>query len=522
MERVRQRRWWLLGIIIVAIGSVWLARTWLFADASCPRLQELLLYLAAGVGIGISLLYALATRGNALVKQVSLLFILAAWILFASSFGGVILGLRSEVQLVFCPPDTCDTVALARNFRETGRLDGAEDVARNCVYKNINPVDTGCVAACGRELALALYDKAGQDLDVVDLSSEWTSVELDHCDLAETRLVEALISARDHGHPDIVRSIEERRRRVSQLCTGPTRTPSPTSIPTATPSPPPTYTPTPTATSTPIISVEIIRAEHTSSRALVDVRVVDRISNDSIHRLNPADFILSSDGQADIPFVLEERDADDPICLIAVVDDSGSIRPGIEQIGAALTKLNERRKPGDELGMVLFAERDQVRIVQLPGGDPLDVDPVLGRGDLTALWDGVLAGLEAATSCTVDSVHLLVLTDGTDNDSVHLEGDNPTKARTVANMAVQQGVDICTVGVSSDQLDEESLQLAQTGCGYYPAANFDVLGSKLIELFGFVRDYYRLTLPPSAIPDERRITLEVLRALEIPVDFPGE
>jgi Mg-chelatase subunit ChlD len=133
------------------------------------------------------------------------------------------------------------------------------------------------------------------------------------------------------------------------------------------------------------------------------------------------------------------------VCLIAVVDNSGSIHPGLEQIRDALEKLNDARKPGDELGLVVFGTHQEVDIWQNPSPDPLDTVGVDASGRMTALWDGVVEGLEAADSCSADNRYLLLLTDGHDTDSQRLGGDSETQAREVARRAREQGVNICTV-----------------------------------------------------------------------------
>lgn len=497
MDRIRSRRGWLLALLLTAIGAVWLGQAYLFVGAACPRLQNSILYAAAGMGIIVALLYALITRNNAPVWQLTSVVGLFGGILLAASAAGAIVGRMPEAQLVYCAPDVCDKAQLARNLRMTGKLDGAEDVARTCLGSmSAGGSESGCEGECGKELALALFDKAGQTLD--SLPEQWSSDKQAQCDTAAVQLEEALTVANQFDDTNLVRSIEERQQRTREKCVAP-----PTLAPTASP--------------TPSVQVEVLRVQKTDERALIDVRIVE---NSQPRRGLPAgDFTLTAAGQS-VGFEFEERQADDPVCLIAVVDNSGSIYSGREQIRAALRKFNDLRKPGDELGLVVFAERNTVKIEQYPATDPLNPDVVRGSGNLTALWDGMLEGLEAAKSCSEDHDKILVaLTDGRDNDSRRLEGDNQTKARLVAGLAAEQGVDVCTVGVQSDQLDPDVLRSAVHGCGYYHADDFDALASVFTDLFGYVRDFYRLSFTPDVIPPDGKVTLGALQAAEVTVDF---
>ena len=203
-----------------------------------------------------------------------------------------------------------------------------------------------------------------------------------------------------------------------------------------------------------------------------------------------------------------------------MVDNSGSIQPGLIQIQQAIRSLNDKRKPGDQLGLVLFAEADRVKTMQTPAPRPLESTVVTGEGDYTALWDGVLEGLSQAKSCTVAGRYLIVLTDGSDNQSRQLTGDNLERARIVAWLAEGQNVGVCTVGVKSKDLEEEPLKLAAHGCGYYNAASFDEVASLFQRIFGFVRDFYRIQLSSDGlIGGQQVIKLRVLDTTEVSVDF---
>ena len=496
MERMRRREWWILLILVAGTITALIGKNALFSEAACPRLVELILYIIAGISTAIALLYALSTRNDSPVAKIASIGILIAGILVITSVAGGILSNNPEAQQVYCPPDICEQAELATNLRENGKLDGAEDVARNC-FESFPEVaeDAVCLKSCGNELALTLFEKAGQILD--SLPDDWNAEKEAICQRARAQLDEAHSVAGRIEFTELARSIEERQLRIQDKCTR--------EVVDATP--------------TPAVDVELVRIQRGPDRSLIDVRILE--GSQSVPLLDAEDFALNAVGRP-IAFDFEFRHADDPVCLIAVVDDSGSIYAGLGQIRAALEKLSDLRKPGDELGLVLFAERDRVRVEQDPGSEPLDPKAVTGVGELTALWDGTLQGLVVAKSCTSSIRYLVVLTDGRDNDSRHLEGDNETKARQIAAMAADQGVEICTIGVRSDQLEPRPLELVAQGCGYYPAANFDVLASLLQDLFGYVRDFYRLNFASSDIPPEGVLTLEVLKVVEQSIEFPEQ
>jgi hypothetical protein len=107
---------------------------------------------------------------------------------------------------------------------------------------------------------------------------------------------------------------------------------------------------------------------------------------------------------------------------------------------------------------------------------------------------------------------LILLTDGRDNDSQELKGDNRARAQEIARRAAEQGVSICTVGVASKDLEEDPLRLAAHGCNYYPAENFDQVANLFQDIFGSIRDFYRLRVEPSVVPPASKCTLQVLGA----------
>ena len=188
------------------------------------------------------------------------------------------------------------------------------------------------------------------------------------------------------------------------------------------------------------LEIEVLRARRGERDVLIDVRVWER--GQILRGLKAGDFTLLVNSRS-APFTFEARRADDPVCLIAVVDNSGSVAPGLSQIREALGKLSAARKPNDELGLVVFGAHDEIFVRQAPTPAPLNTQGVNASGDYTALWDGVLEGLETAQGCSAANRYLVVLTDGHDNDSRRLGGDSMTQAREIARRAATQDVNIC-------------------------------------------------------------------------------
>jgi hypothetical protein len=234
------------------------------------------------------------------------------------------------------------------------------------------------------------------------------------------------------------------------------------------------------------------------------------------------EFALFVDGES-TSFTFQEHPPGDPVCLIAVVDNSESIEPGLEQIRRALRKLNNLRKPADELGFVLFDAHNRITVYQMPIPSLLDPNKVDASGELTALWDGILEGLEVAGRCTSEDRYLIVLTDGDDNDSRRIPGEGLCKvsdslfqAEEVARRARNQGVNICTIGVYSESLKPEPLRSAAYGCAYYEAKDWEDIIALFERIIGDVRGFYRLQ---AEVPPGARVALRVW-GKEVEIDCP--
>lgn len=451
-------------------------------NAQCPYLQDAVLYVVAGVLTLGALLWAALTKNDAPVAILGSILGLVIGILLIATVAGGFLSTVPYLQTLFCPARICEQARFVQSLRGAGKFAAAEEAARDCLaMKPSTQTEKDCQRQCALELVRILYERSDpRSLPAWERGREQTCREFSSC------LDEALELSGQYGENDLAQMIQERQMRLAEACA----------------------TPTPYVTPTPVIRVEVIRTRYNEREAFVDVRVFR--GEQTVQNLKAEDFrLFSSSGP--LHFQFEARSSDDPVCLIAVVDNSGSVKPGLEQIREALRKLNDARKPVDELGMVVFARHDEISVWE-PLAAPLQADKVDATGELTALWDATLVGLETAESCRYSNRYLVLLTDGRDNDSRRLKGDNLTRAREIAAQASRQGISICTVGVASKELEEEPLRLVATGCGYYPAEDFDQVASLFYKLFGYMRDFYRLQVEPGAVSPGSKITLQVLGA----------
>lgn len=512
-SELKHRTGWFIFLVLSGVGAYIAGTAWLFSNATCPRLQHAVLLLVAAVLVVAGLLFALKAS-NAPVVQLGSVIGLFLLILLVATVVGAVASASPQVRGVFCPGSACRQLEEVKELRRERKIRGAEDIARECLKKRIADQhlirvksqklqkwadtsleqESNCQKQCAKELALVLYERS-------DPASNSESCQEKIAHLQEA----AALGKEWELDQEVTLLINERLQRVANAC----GTPLPTSTPT--PSPTPTATPTPPSN----VTIEVLRHNVRDSSAIIDVRVYRE--GQMVRGLTPKDFEVMVNRKK-VPFTLSERKADDPVCLIAVVDNSGSILPGLAQIKSALEKLNEARKPMDELGLIVFGAHDNIHVYQTPSRIPLDVSVVDGSGKQTALWDALLKGIEESRHCTAANRYIVVLTDGRDNDSRRMKGDSLMNARALAELAARRHVNVCTVGVKSKQLDPEPLKLAAYGCGYYTAQNFDELGSLFTSLFGYVRDFYRISLKDMHLSSSQYITVQVLKSAEVNVN----
>ena len=487
--RFRRRKGWITFLFIALVLS-WVGGYKLYATSVCPRLSWVVMFGIGVVSLLIAVLYALIARDDSPIKQFMSALVLMAVVVGGTALIGGYLSKQESLRLSYCPAPLCQEAALAASLREKGQSQSAVDVASACLDKGAS-VSSECLAKCAHEKALGLFAEAGHRMQ--GLPKTWSEGKREQCLEIGALLKESGAIAKKYHFSEVQELVRERGARLKDMC-----------VP-----PPPTLTPTPTATPTPtptpVVQVEVLRARRSDKKAWIDFRVF--LNGEMENTLNKQSVgVFVKDKPVD--FEMEFRKEDDPVCVIAVVDNSGSIYKGLSSIRLAIRKLNDMRKPSDELGMVVFSSHDQIRVVP-PHKGKLDPLQVTGSGELTALWDAVLKGVETSQKCSVPHRYIIVLTDGADNDSKHFKGDNVMKAKAVAQMAADKDISICTVGVQSSQgLEELPLKVAAYGCDYYPGKDFDEVANVFQKIFGYVRNFYRISFDPKDLKGPL-VTLEV-------------
>ncbi len=234
----------------------------------------------------------------------------------------------------------------------------------------------------------------------------------------------------------------------------------------------------------------------------------------SIRRGNPTQDLRVKD--------LKWRSKNQPICVIAVVDDSGSIkngpsnRDGLQDIRDAIARLNISRATVTnlELGMVVFNEN----IISIsPSKSDLDPNRVTATGSYTHLWAGIQAGLDLAKDCQAGPLdrYLFVVTDGKNEwDPSNPENPNTRSTlKTVIDHAKEDQASICTVGIKSDKLDGTAVQAlkdAAVGCKYKLAETTDEVGTLLDQYLTNRINSYRLFTTKNFCPLELKVRNEPL------------
>ena len=237
-----------------------------------------------------------------------------------------------------------------------------------------------------------------------------------------------------------------------------------------------------------------------------------------IEDLQPGDVLLRSGNPVQTLDVidLKWRSENQPICIIAVVDDSASIKNGLQDIRAAISRLNKSRGAvvNLELGMVIFNESI---VSTSPAKADLDPNRITAKGQYTHLWDGMQAGLDLATECLADPLdrYLFVVTDGrNERDPNNPENPNTRNTlTTVIESATVNNTSICTVGIKSPKLDSQAvkdLKDAAVGCTYRLAETPDKVGSLLDQYLTNRINSYRIITTPNFCPLELAVAAEIL------------
>jgi Ca-activated chloride channel homolog len=167
-----------------------------------------------------------------------------------------------------------------------------------------------------------------------------------------------------------------------------------------------------------------------------------RIASD----LREQDFEVYEDGVRQSIRLFQHEDI--PVTVGLVVDHSGSMRPKLTQVIAAVRTFVQSSSPDDQMFVVNFNENvtlglpDAIRLTNRPDelARAISSTPATGK---TALYDAVAAARDRLQAGSRDKKVLIVISDGGDNASSHTLAD-------VLKMGERSAALVYTIGIFDD------------------------------------------------------------------------
>ena len=438
----------------------------LFFKTDAPSIYKIILYVLAGLSSLVMVYVTHRSRGNTLLTGVVRAAIIAAVSLGLAFLGGTVLSSK-----IIPPGSVADILKQADSLMDAGEYSGAASVCEKCITLAQEPLE---VKACNELAANANYELAEQQAKRGD------------CIAANSYLDAGAAAAKQVGNKDLVAKFTERKEKYAVSCVV---VPTPTPLPDH-------YT------------AEVLNQSIYNGRARIDFRILN--NSDYVKEFGQDNFSLSTASTSKIDFSFSNRTSDDPVCVVAAFDNSGSIRPGLEGMKRAAQTLNSLRKPEDELGLVIFGDDATTSIVQQPGKMGIDVRLIDGSGGNTALWKGINLAFDAAEKCDSDNRYIIVITDGKNTEPFE-ETHDAAAAALMREHAQRENIQICPIGIRTDDLDENSLYAVAEGCDFYIAENSDIVSEKLTEIFGYVRDFYRIEFSSMLLDSDQTVSLNILK-----------
>lgn len=231
-------------------------------------------------------------------------------------------------------------------------------------------------------------------------------------------------------------------------------------------------------------------------RVVLHVTVEDRHGG-FVTGLDRGDFHVYEDGVAQPVEHFHHEDL--PVTVGLVVDSSTSMRPKDTDVEAAAVAFAHSSNPDDEMFVILFNEDVMVGLPPtiLFTSSTVALESAMGRftaRGLTALYDGIDAGLDYLSRGSRDKKVLIVVSDGGDNASRHTLAD-------VLGRAARSNVIIYTIGLY-DELDRDRnpkvlKRLAEMTGGefFQPTETKDVVGV-CRRIAADIRHQYTITYSP--------------------------
>lgn len=513
----------LFALISGGVLAYWLGETYLInITAQCPGLVVTAL-VATVILLLVVLVPVLFREGMGLEESlIGYIKILMVTVVLASILPLVVASVFSNVPAVrslFCVD--CATPDRISALLDEGKVDEAEAMARTFVNDETAriaklPSETpavlvefskGCLADGELQLARAIYTQSGASveefkaLQVVDDASR-ESCEQKFSDV-NILLDEAEALATKLNNKDLLSQIMERRERAQEL----------------------------SKKCQPEVFMKVLTTRSNDTQLTIDVQVFTGSGAKKAYKPGMAESLQVWNDATQIEGAdvsVDEKGADDKVCLIFLADSSGSIRSNqLDDIRAAVDVLNDVRKRGDYFGIVTFGGRNEIQNVGLRN-DALDRSVINNNGGNTAIWDATEVALNEMQANCDDSIterYIMLMTDGKDNHSRYMREQSPVeRATSLRDRAVTDKVDICVIGVSEDVREDDNdaaLKGLSTECGYRYVDEFSGLAAEFQEIFGYDREYYRITLNRDAINGAREVMLRVLGTdVKQPVSVP--
>ena len=237
-----------------------------------------------------------------------------------------------------------------------------------------------------------------------------------------------------------------------------------------------------------------------SGTELVDLYVTVTDSNGRlVPNLTRDDFVVFDNGEPQ-ELVLFENEIR-PISVVVMLDTSASMTANLDLLKAGSEQFLIRMLPEDQGRVGAFNDKIQVEPPEFTGDrdELIDSLKLLGFGNPTRLYDGVIAGLDALTNVTGRRV-VLVFTDGDDTDSTSKSGD-------VMDRAIAEEVMIYAIGLEVNYFnglrqvrsrpDGNLKRFAEeTGGGYFELEETSELGPTFTRVAQELHSQYVLGFSP--------------------------
>jgi hypothetical protein len=240
---------WLISIIAAGVVAVIVSKLWLFSQAACPNLQDLLLYTSAAIIVLWMCARAILNPLVSPFNKASTIAIVLAAVLIVPPVVGTVLAWFPAVREQYCA--TCDELLksadklfqVAQNPNSPnrhGNLSSAKLLINQCIARN----EALSGRDAGSRLAYVLEARASLSTSTQDI----------RCSEAREDFRDARDQCEKYGLSDLKRVVDLGQEKLERICATPTAVPTNTKTSTPTATFTPTCTPTNTPTSTPTLT----------------------------------------------------------------------------------------------------------------------------------------------------------------------------------------------------------------------------------------------------------------------------